>query len=73
MKTLESRSTPDGKISCELISNQYYGSTVYSVHVYESNDNINYYETRKSFPIGKECKARTIFKQYCNRWLRNKK
>jgi len=73
MKTILSCATPDGKISCELISKSKYGSTVYSVHIYESTNNIDYFETHRSFPIGNKHKANIIYKQYCNRWLRNKR
>ena len=73
MATIKSTATPNGKISCELISKPYYGSVVYSVHVYESADNINYKETRRSYPTGSKQKAMTTYKQYCNRYLRCKK
>ena len=73
MKTVECCATPDGRITCELVSDFHYGSTVYQVLIYESNDNIDYRETHRSYPIGNKRKATTIYKQYTNRYLRNKK
>ena len=72
MKTIESCATPDGRISCELISKSHYGATVFSVHVYESNDNYEYNEIFRSYQTGDKRKARIIYKQYCNQHLRNR-
>lgn len=71
--TIESKSTPDGRKMCELISDMQYGAVVYSVHVYETVDYIDYKEVYRSYPVGKERRARSEFKQHCNRWLRNKR
>ena len=73
MRIIDSRSTPDGKLICELVSDMFYGSTVYSVHVYETINYVDYHEIYRSYPVGKERRARTTFKQDCNRWLRNRK
>ena len=73
MKIIESCSTTDGKILCELLKDFYYGSDVYSVRIYETDDYINYKETHRSYHTGNIVKARTLYKKYKNRWLRNKK
>ena len=73
MITIESCSTPNGKISCELIKENQYGADVYSIHVYESLDNYEYKETHASYPVGNLHKAKSTYKQFCNRWLRNKR
>lgn len=70
--SVKSCCTPDGKISCELLSHIYYGAPVYSVHIYESADNYEYKETRRSYPTGNMHKANTTYKQYCNKYLRSK-
>jgi len=70
--TIESCSTPNGKITCELLSRFNFGSTVFSVHILEADDDYNYCETRRSYPTGSKRKAMTIYKQYCNRYLRSK-
>lgn len=72
MKIIESCATPNGRISCELISRPYYGSTVFSVHVYETENGEDYEETHRSYHTGNKVKAKTLYKQYCNRYLRNK-
>lgn len=71
--TIESCATPDGKMLCELSSEFHYGSTVYSVHIFKANDDFEYNETNRSYPTGSMRKARTTYKQYCNRYLRNRK
>ena len=71
-KTIESMATPDGRVSCELLSNFSIGTTVYSVHVYNANDDYEYQETYRSYPTGSMRKARSLFKQYCNHYLRNR-
>ena len=70
--TEESCSTPNGRLTCELLREFYYGSKVYSVHVLEANDEYVYKETHRSYPTGNKKKALITYKQYCNMYLRNK-
>ena len=72
INTIESCATPDGKLLCELLSDFYYGSTVYSVHIFKANDDFEYAEVARSYPTGSFRKATTTYKQYRNRYLRNK-
>lgn len=71
-KTVVSCATPNGRILCELLSSNTYGSTVFDVHVYEANDNYEYHETHRSYPTGSMRKAMITYKQYRNRYLRSK-
>lgn len=71
--TIESCATPDGKMVCELLSDFYYGSNVYSVHIYKANDDFEYEEITRSYPTGSIRKANTTYKQYRNQYLRNRK
>ena len=73
MKVIDSSSTTDGRITCELRQDFYYGATVYTVHVYETSDWCNYKETRKSYPTGSKKKAMKLYKDYKNSYVRNKK
>lgn len=72
-QTIESCATTDGKMVCELVTGKHYGATVYTVHVYETDDYIDYTETHCSYPTGNKVKARTLYKKYTNRYLRNRK
>ena len=72
MKTIECSATPDGKICCELYSKKNSGSTVYVVHVFETDDYCHYRVTHQSYPTGNKRKAMITYKQYKNRYLRNK-
>ena len=69
---IDSRATPDGRIFCELQCKFYYGSDVYSVHVYKSDNGIDYSETHRSYPTGNKQKATTTFKKYCGQYLRQR-
>jgi len=71
--TIESCSTPNGRVICELISKPNYGSTVYSVHIFEADGDFNYKETHRSYPTGSKRKAISTYKQYKNKYLRNKR
>ena len=70
--TITSCSTPNGKITCELLSQNKYGSTVFSVHVMEANDDYIYTETHRSYPTGNKRRAMSLYKQFCNKYLRSK-
>ena len=70
-KVIESCSTPHGNRTCELQSSSHYGSTVYSTHVYETDDYVTWREVYRSYPIGKLSREMTNYKQCCNKYLRN--
>ena len=72
IKIIESCATPDGRISCELVEKQYYGSNVFTVHVYKTVNGEDYKETHRSYHTGNKTRAKSLYKQYCNRYLRNK-
>jgi hypothetical protein len=69
---INSCATPDGKIFCELSSGYYCGTPVFTVHVLETTDYQDYKEIHRSYPTGNKRKASTIYKQFCNKYLRSK-
>ena len=71
-KTVRSRATYNGKVLCELLEENHFGSQLFCVRVYEANDDFEYHETRRSYPTGSKRKAMTTYKQFCNRYLRGK-
>lgn len=71
--TIESSATPDGRKVCELVQKFYYGSNVYSVHVFESDDGCEYKETHRSAHTGKKKTAMTMYKDYCGKYLRQRR